>query len=181
MAYNQCLKPLPQSIQEFLIFSHFPDPLPPKSSWIDAIRNWCSFVTSQFTEDYLTSCVPTLRDYRIWSRSSALLIPWGTLCVRLVQTKLDKSLSDVEQLESVQIDINMISMAKEHVFDQLGSQFSVASIVHEIQSQMPVVQLDNVDQLQHQSHDFEGDVAQQLQEVNSRITKITEEARLVFK
>ena len=173
------MDPLSPSVREILVFPPLPDPFPPDTCWNDAVRIWRSFLLSQFAEDLLGPYELSPDDCRGSSRASALLVPWGPLCVRLVRAKLDSVLYDVEQLERTHVEVDLIPTGKVHALEQLGPQFSLTSVVHDIQSHLAIV--DDADRPVNQRYDSEEDVVRRLQEVNVRIMEIASEVRSIVK
>ncbi|KAL5962044.1 Germinal-center associated nuclear protein [Taenia solium] len=180
-AYNQTLDPLPRPVRTNLVISPLPEPLPPNISWLEAVDRWHSFLlTPQFAEDLATSCELSPECCEQWRRISALLIPWGPLCVRLVLAKLDAVLSDDGQFASTSTAIEVVPTAA-HALSRLSPQFSVASIVRGSKSRLPKVQSTDGHRQPQQPLTSSNSVLQQLQELDAKISKLSNDVRLILK
>ncbi|EUB64915.1 MCM3-associated protein [Echinococcus granulosus] len=180
-AYNQILDPLPRSICTSLVISPLPEPLPPNISWHEAVDRWHSFLlTLRFPENLAASCELSPNFCERWRRVSALLIPWGPLCIRLVRARLDTVLDDDGQSVSASTTIEVVPAAA-RALDQLGPQFSVASIVREFKFRPPKVQPADGDWQPREPSASSDAVAQQLQELDAKIAKLSNDVRLILK
>lgn len=180
-AYNKTLDPLPRPIRTNLLISPLPDPLPPNISWLEAVDRWHSFLlTPQFSEDLATSYELSPECCEQWRRVSALLIPWGPLCVRLVLAKLDAALSDDRQFASVSTTIEVVPTAA-NALEQLAPQFSVASIVRESKFRLPKVLPIDGHRKPRQPSTPSNSVAQQLKDLEAKISKLSNDVRSILK
>ncbi|KAL5111941.1 Germinal-center associated nuclear protein [Taenia crassiceps] len=180
MAYNQTLDLLPKPICTNLVISPLPEPLPPNVSWLEAVDRWHSFLlTPQFPEDLTTSPELSPECCERWRRVSALLIPWGLLCVRLVLAKLDAALSDDRQFASVSTTIKVVPTAA-HALNQLSPQFSIASVVRGSKFRLPEVQPTDGHRQPQQTPISSNSVAQRLRELDAKISKLSNDVRLIL-
>ncbi|VDM17338.1 unnamed protein product [Hydatigera taeniaeformis] len=181
MAYNQTLEPLPRPIRKSLVISPLPEPLPLTISWSEAANRWHTFLlTPQFSEDLATFCKLSPDYCKWWRRISALLIPWGPLCFRVVLARIDAALSDDERFASLNAAVGMVPAAV-HALDRLSPQFSVASIMREFNFRRPRMQSSSNYRQPRRPPTPLNAMAQQLQELDAKIAKLSNDVRSILK
>lgn len=144
------------------------------------MNRWHSFLHSHhFSERFTESVEHTPEDYETWRRESPLLIPWGNLCIHLIQAKMDDTmLVDGEDDNIQQYEVPMSA------FENLGPQFSIAEVRRQYRSKSPLaVQLDNIIQKSPPEGPFDcyARILQRLKDVNKRISGLSETARSIAK
>nr|CDS32370.1 80 kDa MCM3 associated protein [Hymenolepis microstoma] len=174
-AYNKCLEPLSRCIRDTLAISPLPESIPDGSPWEEAVMAWNLFLDSpQFSQCYVASVKQYPENHKAWRREGPLLIPWGNLCIGLIQAKINDAvladgLDDNDVLES---DL------PESIFDDLCPQFPIIDTRKQYESKsLPVLPPDYDPQIPRPNP--YASILQRLNEVSERIDGVSQNAKSI--